>query len=362
MRMSGVSGAESHLLQLTAALHSYSGWLSDVVIPSPCPGALSGFAEKLTAWSERVEVIPMRRDVSPRLVLRLYRLLASGRYDIAHAHLVHADWYLAAASLVGGDVPLITSKHNPDPFRRLAAFRLVERACLRRYSAAIAISESLREFTEASTGVRTVTVHYGLAVGPGQVPVHHGQRQTTRLLAVGRLDEQKGFDVAIDAMKLVARTTPRTHLSIAGDGRQRQLLAERITALGLGAAVSLLGTRDDVQELMLNADILVHPARWEGFGLVLLEAMRAGLPIVATSAAAIPEVVTDGLTGILVPPDDPDQLAAAIIELIQNPTQRRKMGAAGFERLKNFFSPEQMAKGVAAVYDAALQQHGTARV
>jgi glycosyltransferase involved in cell wall biosynthesis len=356
MRMRGASGAENHLLELTAALRRHHGWLSDVVIPSPCPRALDGFAEELAAPCERVQVIPMRGDVSPRLVLRLGRLLASGRYDIAHAHLVHADWYLAAASLIADDVPLVSSKHNPDPFRRLAAFRLVERAVIRRYSVAIAISESLGKFIEASTGARTVTVHYGLAAPAGPLSARDGSQETTRLLAVGRLEEQKGFDVAVQAMAVVARATPCARLSIAGDGSQRRLLADRATALGLAETVSLLGTRDDVDELMLNADILIHPARWEGFGLVLLEAMRAGLPVVATRAGAIPEVVADGVTGVLVPPDDPDQLAAAIIELIQDPARRRKMGAAGFERLKERFSPEQMAHGVSTVYDAVLRQ------
>jgi len=334
--------------------------LSDVVIPSPSPWVLEGFAKELAASCERVQVVPMRGDLSPRLVLRLTRLLASGRYDVAHAHLVHADWHIAAASLIANDVPLVSSKHNPDPFRRLAAFRLVERATLQRYSAAIAISESLREFTEASTGARTVTIHYGLPAPAGPAPARDGPGETTRLLAVGRLEEQKGFDVAVQAMAFVSQATPWASLSIAGDGRQRRMLADRVTALGLTDTVSLLGTRDDVRELMLNADILIHPARWEGFGLVLLEAMRAGLPVVATRAGAIPEVVADGVTGLLVPPDDPDQLATSMIELIQDPVRRREMGMAGFERLKEHFSPEQMARGVAAVYDSVLERRAPA--
>jgi glycosyltransferase involved in cell wall biosynthesis len=354
MRMNGVSGAENHLLELTAALQEY-GWQSDVLIPSQCPQALIGFSKRLAASCDQVQVVPMRRDLSPRLVLRLARLLASGRYDVAHAHLVHADWYLAAASLIARDVPLISSKHNPDAFRRLAVFRLVERAAFRRYSALISISESLSDFTQASTGTGMVTIYYGLAA-PTDPPKRGETREKTRLLAVGRLEEQKGFDVAIQAMALVVRAAPDTSLSIAGNGRQRRLLADRVTALGLTDAVSLLGTRDDVHELMLDADILIHPARWEGFGLVLLEAMRAGLPVVSTRVAAIPEVVADGVTGLLVPADDPDQLAAAIIELIRDPVRRQKMGAAGFERLKQRFSPEQMARGVATVYDGVLRQ------
>jgi glycosyltransferase involved in cell wall biosynthesis len=360
MRMKGVSGAENHLLELTTRLREH-GWLSDVIIPAPAPEHLKEFANRLARVCDYVEIVSMRTDVSATLVLRLARLLASGRYDVAHAHLVHADWYLAAASLINGDVPLVSSKHNPDPFRRLAAFRLVERATLRRYSAVVAISESLRRFTEASTGVQAFTVHYGLPTPTGPAPVRDSRRKTIRLLAVGRLEKQKGFDVAIDAMASVRRDAPTARLSIAGKGRERRRLSKRIAAHGLADAVSLLGNREDVDELMLDADILVHPARWEGFGLVLLEAMRVGLPIVGTQVSAIPEVVDNGVTGILISPDDPDELAAAIAELIRNPMRRREMGVAGYERLREVFSPEKMARGVAAVYDAVLAQPRTAQ-
>jgi glycosyltransferase involved in cell wall biosynthesis len=359
MRMSAVSGAENHLLELTAALRKY-GWRCDVLVPSPSPRALDRFAKRLAKSCERVHVVSMRRDLSPGLVFKLARLLASGRYDVAHAHLVHADWHLAAASLIVSDVPLVSSKHNPDPFRRLSAFRLVERAVLRRYSAIIAISDSLRQFTEASTAARVTTIHYGLGA-PAHLPRKRPDRgQATQLLAVGRLEEQKGFDVAIQAMARVVQETPHARLSIAGSGNQQQLLADKVRALHLTDAVSMLGRRDDVDELMLNADILVHPARWEGFGLVLLEAMRSGLPVVATRVGAIPEIVTDGVTGLLVPPGDPDQLAAAILELIRNPARRREMGIAGFERLKGLFTPERMAREVTAVYRAVVKQSGLA--
>lgn len=358
MRMHGVSGAENHLLELTPALRDH-GWLSDVVVPSPVPRTLNGFAKRLAASCERVQVVRMRHDLSPGLVLRLARLLSSGRYDVAHAHLVHADWYLAAASLAAGEVPLVSSKHNHDPFRRLAAFRLVERAALRRYSALISISESLSDFTTTYTGADVATIHYGLAA-PVDPPTRDEETgEAIRLLSVGRLEEQKGFDIAIQAMEPVARAS-NARLLIAGDGEQRRLLADRVTDLGLTDRVSLLGNRSDVHELMLNADILIHPARWEGFGLVLLEAMRAGLPVVATKIGAIPEVVADGVTGLLVPPNDPDKLAAAAIELIRNPARRREMGMAGFERLKEHFSPEQMGRAVAAIYDEVIERRAPA--
>jgi glycosyltransferase involved in cell wall biosynthesis len=360
MRMRGVSGAENHLLELTRVLRD-EGWLSDVVIPSPFPSKLQQFAEQLAVVCDRVLVVSMKTDIKPTLVLRLARLIRTGRYNIAHAHLVHADWYLAAASLLGRGVPLISSKHNHDAFRSLTAFRFVERLTLRRYSAVIAISQSVRDFTERSTGVTPVTVHYGFPSSDGSPLRRRRQREAVKLLAVGRLEKPKAFEVAIQAMALVKAAAPNAHLSIAGEGKLRPMLAETITALGLTDAVSLLGNRDDIDELMLNADILVHPARWEGFGLVLLEAMNASLPIVSTRASAIPEVVADGETGLLVPPEDADSLAAAVIELIRDPRRREEMGMAGQERLRREFSPEKMARGTVAVYESVLARVEPAR-
>jgi glycosyltransferase involved in cell wall biosynthesis len=351
MRMTGVSGSEAHLLELVGGLRDH-GWRSDVLIPSPNPSELEHFVRRLAAVSEGVDVVRMRSDASLSLGRRLARSLRSGRYDVAHAHLVHADWHLALAGLFARRVPLVTTKHNPDPFRTRFAFHLVERAALRRYRAVIAISGALRDFLEETQGVGAVTVRYGLTTP--QVPPVREPRDMTRFLAVGRLEEQKGYDVAVEAMALVVERVPGAHLAIAGEGSKRPGLTAAIERLGLGDAVELLGRRDDISELMEEADVFVHTARWEGFGLVLLEAMRAGLPIVATRAGAVPEVVEDGITSTLVPPDDPCALAAALVELAQKPSLAHERGLAGFARLQDQFSPDAMARETAAIYDSLL--------
>jgi glycosyltransferase involved in cell wall biosynthesis len=351
MRMTGVSGSENHLLDLVGELRDH-GWLSDVLIPSPSPSELRRFHERLAAVSDGVDVVRMSSDASPQLVRRLVRALRSGRYDVAHAHLVHADWHLALAGLFARAVPLVSTKHNPDPFRATFPFRIAERAALSRYGAVIAISEALREFLTDTVGARAVTVRYGLT--PPEEPPARESPAGTSFLAVGRLEKQKGFDVAVEAMPLVIEHVPGAHLAIAGEGSERPELAAAIERLGVGDSVQLLGQREDIAELMRDADVFVHTARWEGFGLVLLEAMRAALPIVATRAGAIPEVVDDGVTGTMVPPDDPRALAAALVELAQRPSLRHERGLAGFERLRDQFSPDAMARKVAAIYDSLV--------
>jgi glycosyltransferase involved in cell wall biosynthesis len=356
--MTGVSGAENHLLELTSALES-EGWVSDVVVLAPAPASLQTFAKRLAVSCERVDVLPMKGDFRPNLIVRLARLLRTGRYDVAHAHLVHADWYLAAASLLAPGTPLVSTKHNHDPFRRRRSFRLVDGLSHRRYAAVISISESLCDFTRTFGSVRTTAIHYGLPAEA--MPPRHENRAGVSFLGVGRLERQKGFDVAVEAMPRVLEAIPDAHLSICGEGSERRRLEETIHAHGLEDAVSLLGQRADVDALMLDTDILVHPARWEGFGLVLLEAMRAGLPIVATQVGAIPEIVVDENTGLLIAPDDPKRLAAALIELGLDAEQRGKLGAAGFRRLQVQFSPQKMARATAAVYESVVASDSARR-
>jgi glycosyltransferase involved in cell wall biosynthesis len=352
MRMTGVSGAENHLRELVRALRR-RGWESDVLIPTPHPPAIGEFAHSLRRDGHGVIVVQMRWDLSPALVVNLRRMGASGAYDVVHAHLVHADWHVAATRLLFLDLPLVTSKHNHDPFRKVWPVRLIERWSTRAYDEVIAISESLASFTRLWTGVETTTVRYGLNA-PARPPVRAHARPS--LLAVGRLEPQKGFDVLVRAMASVRASVPDVALVIAGEGPERQRLEHIASNLGLQGAVRLLGRREDVPALMESATLLVHPARWEGFGLVLLEAMRSALPIVATAVGGIPEVVEDGVTAVLVPPEDPERLADAILLMLREPDRARAMGSAGFARLQERFSPDRMASATAAVYDHALRR------
>jgi glycosyltransferase involved in cell wall biosynthesis len=352
--MSGVGGSENHLRALLPELRK-QGWESDLLIPSPDPVAVRPMAERFSQLCRSVEVAPMRWNVSPRLVVRLARLARSGAYQLVHSHLVHADWHAAAASWAAPAVPLLSTKHNDNPFRRRYPFRLIERVAAERCAAIITISESLREFTLHFTAPRTpvITVLYGLEL-PSQALERDAESDVPTLLAVARLVRQKGLDVLIRAMKPIGEAFPTAQLLIAGEGPERHELERLTHDLGLEDRIVLLGHRDDVEQLMRRAWLVVHPARWEGFGLVLLEAMKVGSPVVATRVSAIPEIVVDGVTGRLVPPDDPAGFANAVIAVLRDERFRRSAGARSFERLVEHFSAERMAKETVAVYERAI--------
>jgi len=353
IRVRRAAGAEHHLVELTRAL-AEEGWTSDVLVLAPQPETVGGYAERLAEHCRAVHVRRMASHVDPRLVLALRHRLRSGACDVVHAHLLHADWHVAvAAGARRPDVALVSTKHNHDPFRARQPIRTVERRLTARYDGVIAISASLARFTEEVVGRRPRVVRYGLTPGSAA----DGETcARSHLLAVGRLERQKGFDVLLDAMPAVLAAHPAARLTIVGEGRERARLEQRIRRLGLEGSVELAGWREDVGELLRGATLLVHPSRWEGFGLVLLEAMSAGTPVVATDVGAIPEVVQRDATGLIVPPSDPAAIAEAVTRLLSEPEVARAMGRRGRRRVTEVFAPASMAAETAAVYRDALER------
>lgn len=352
MRMSGISGSENHLGTLVPRL-ARQGWVIDVLIPSPRPNdvVILTYAERLRPDCRRVDVLPMPRDLSYQLLRALAGRMRAGDVSLVHTHLVHADWHAALAGAVAPGVRLISTKHNHDRFRERPVVAAAERVAAARFDATLAISESLRRFLKRHSGTDATTVLYGLDPGPLPAP---GARDPLALLAVGRLEAQKGHDVLLEAMPAILARHPGAHLSIAGEGVGRPALTDQIRRLGLESRVTLLGARGDVQALMARSGVLVHPSRWEGFGLVLLEAMATGLPIVASGVGGVPEVVADRVTGRLVAPEDPVGLASAVGDLLSDPAEAAELGTAGRQRLIEVFDPDRMARETTEVYRALL--------
>jgi glycosyltransferase involved in cell wall biosynthesis len=334
-RIGGIGGSERHLLTLLPALAERGIDVRFLGLDDPSR-APDPFYEALTVPYER---LASPRDVDPALALRVRRTVRSA--DLVHTHLVHADVYGAL-----GARRLVSTKHNDDPFRA-RAFRFVERALAHRASRVIAITQALARFQIERVGLpadKVEVIHYGLDDLPrawGTNPPDPVPAGARVLLCVCRLEPQKGVDVAIRALA----DTPDAHLVVLGEGPQRAEL-ERLA----DDRVHLLGRVPDVAAWLRRADVLVHPARWEGFGLALLEAMLASLPVVATRVSSIPEIVVDGETGLLVPPDDASALAAAVNRVLANPAG---YGDRGRARAQAEFSVAKMTDRTLAVYESA---------
>jgi glycosyltransferase involved in cell wall biosynthesis len=165
------------------------------------------------------------------------------------------------------------------------------------------------------------------------------------------LIEQKGVRYGLQAFQQIAEVFPQAHLVIAGKGPLQDELEQQTT---LGERVHFLGWRDDVPTLLAALDVLIAPSLWEGFGLVLLEAMAQQTPIIGSAVSAIPEVVKHGETGLLVPPRDVDALAEALHQLLRDRPLRQHMGLLGRDRLETQFSAARMVEETVALYHTLL--------
>jgi glycosyltransferase involved in cell wall biosynthesis len=352
-RIAGIGGSERHLLALLPALAGLGAEPVFVGLDDPRADP-EPFYRLLGRTGIPAVRLPSPRDADPVLAVRLHRALRRLAPDLVHTHLVHADVYGAL-----GLTPLVSTKHNDDPFRS-GPFRFVERLLTRRASAVIAITEALGRFLVERVGLppeKVHVVHYGLDDPPepwseGPPPtIPEGARV---LLAVGRLVGQKGHDVAVAALPAVRAEHPEARLVILGDGPLRDRLLGQASALHVDDAVVLPGRAGDVAAWLARADVFVHPARWEGFGLVLLEAMLAACPVVASRVSSVPEIVVDGQTGLLVAADDPGALAAAVTRLLGDAGLAARMGDAGRARARTQFSIERMARRTLEVYETSL--------
>jgi glycosyltransferase involved in cell wall biosynthesis len=160
----------------------------------------------------------------------------------------------------------------------------------------------------------------------------------------------KGVDTLLRAVQGVARACPDVRLEIAGDGEARPTLEALAHELGLTDRVTFLGPVRDVPAVLGRAAALVLPSLSEGISLTLLEAMARGLPVVATTVGGNPEVVEHGATGLLVPPADPDALAAALLKVCTATDASRQMGRAGRDRVEQAFCVRRMVTEYEALY------------
>lgn len=358
-------GAEHHLLALAAAQRQAG---HDVTV-----AYLKGAGELRPAFEQAgvvIESLPWQ-GLSGTLnaAWRLRRLVARLEPQVVHAHMPPAELVVCIAGLGHRLPPVITSRHNDEPFWRAAgvAGRLIGRFVSARAVAMIAISDAVARHARAERlqpahGPVTI-VRYGIDPTPFRQVSQERIAQLRDEFAVpagavmlgfvGRLTEQKGVDVLLDAFAaLLSRAGRPVHLVMVGAGPDESEYRARSHRLGIEAHVTWAGRRADVPEVMASFDTFVLPSRWEGFGLVLLEAMAAGVAIVATDVSAIAETVEHQVSGILVAPNDAELLAAALLRVI-DPSERERLSLNATHRLEQY-TVAAMQQRTESVYDAVL--------
>lgn len=304
-----------------------------------------------------------------KAALRLRRFLREGEFAVVHGFLFYGYIFSTFCARWAGTPVILSSRRSLGMFKERQDARLLERLANRWTHLVIANSEAVRADAIRREGLdpeKVVVVLNGVDLprfSPERDPA-----ESRRALGlppegpvVGMLANMiyyKAHEVLLQAARRVREAVPGVRFLLVGDGPLRPAIERQIAAWDLGRNVLLLGQRRDVPEILAALDLAVLCSREEGLPNALLEAMAAGRPVVATAVGGVPEVVVPGETGLLVPPDDPEALAGALVALLGDPSRAREMGRAGRDRAAKHFSAEGFARRMEAIYLAQCAARG----
>ncbi len=229
----------------------------------------------------------------------------------------------------------------------------------------VTVSESVKNHLMKKCGIlpgKITTIYNGVnlndecdTIPPSAISPSYISERDEVILSVGRLHRQKGYDCLIEAVAILKQDFPSVKVLIVGEGEEENNLKNLIKSLDLTKQIVLTGLRRDIRTLFPFARLFVLPSLWEGMPNAVLEAMAAGLPVVATAVGGVPELVIHGETGMLVPPGDRNELARAMADMLRNNQRACEMGNAGRTRVKDCFTTEAMIERTERLYQEYLK-------
>lgn len=325
-----------------------------------CLKEAGAFAARLRARDVVVHAMGLKPGNDLALPFRLARLFRRTATEVVHTRNAEAFFYGVLGAKLAGVRRVVHSEHGrvlPDTPRRM----LAQRVLLRLTDAAFAVSEQLRRDLVAHLGVpeRRFEVIYN---GVDSTRIMRADRGVARralgaggddlvIGSVGRLVSVKNYELLLRAFARVAASRARVRLLLVGEGPERGRLERAAAEAGIASRTELLGHREDVADLLVGLDVFVLPSVSEGMSNTLLEAMAAGVPVVASDVGGNPEIVEDGRSGLLFPSRDEAALAARLARLLDDPSARDELGRAGRERVAREFSMGAMIDRYEALYE-----------
>jgi glycosyltransferase involved in cell wall biosynthesis len=322
------------------------------------PGARLG--ERLSAEGFRVHYVPMRSGVDVSAVATIRRLLRQGRFDVLNTHSGRDSLLGGAAARLAGTPLIVRTRHLALAITSRATYTWLPHKV-------VAVSQSVRRYL-VSEGVPekdVVTIYTGVArpQPPGCSSLRAELGLDERAVIAGTvaiLRDKKGHpDLIRVAMPLIEQR-PQLHFVFAGDGPLFDQIRAQVVAQGLAGHIHLLGLRRDIPNVLAGFDLFVLPTHQEALGTSFIEAMAAGLPVIGTAVDGVPEVIDDGVNGLLIPAHDEAALARALLRVVDAPEERRRMGDAGLQTTRTRFSIDTMANEMAAFYRSSLLERGAA--
>ncbi|MGW7469524.1 glycosyltransferase family 4 protein [Streptomyces xantholiticus] len=341
----GSAGSSAHVRSLAAGLAARG------VRVTVCAPAEIDHVYDFQGAGAQFAAVGRRSDPATVAVLRT----ACAGADVVHAHGLHAA--VRAALALGGQrarVPLVVTWHTRAHGARAAVLRLLERRAVRSATVVLGTCSELVDRARACGArdarlapVTTPPAPCAPAAAGGKLRAELGVVERPLLLAVGALERHRGYGTLLDAARSWSGQDPAPLLMIAGEGPAREALRRRIADEDL--QVRLLGGRDDIPELLAAADVAVLPSRWEARPLLAQEALRLGVPLVATAVGGVPELV--GEAADLVPYGDSVALSSSVTRLLSDPARRGRLSAAGRAQAGTWPTEDETVAQVLSMYD-----------
>ncbi|MCR4398000.1 MAG: glycosyltransferase [Firmicutes bacterium] len=351
-----LGGAGRHLLTLLRQ-PEFRGL--DVAVACPEGGCLAREIRRMGVPFTPLE--PRDRSFDIGAVSRLVALIRERRFDIVHSH---ASASARVAARLCAHPRIVVTRHTigrypPPRGARKALAAAAQTLLATRF---IAVSHAVRQrlLDEGIPARMIETIHNGIDVADvrreAAVPGPAGGPRRPRLTigSLGRLVPEKGHDILVRAFAEVSSSVPEAVLVLVGDGPERPRLERLAHEMGLSGRVVFAGYQDNALARVDSFDIFAMPSLSEGLGLALLEAMALGKPVVAARTGGIPEIVTDGENGVLVPPGDAPALARALLGLLRDPRRAERLAAAGLDTVQARFNARTMAEKTVALYRRLL--------
>lgn len=342
-------------------------------------------AAEARAHDISVKVFPMKNAYDLRVISKLSRYIHLSKPHLIHTHGVRANFIGRLANL-GNDIPLLTTVHSSIRYDYGSAFKArsyhaIDRMTRGLTNQFIAVSDAIAaELIEDGIDAKKITrIYNSLALdfpltNKALATSEHADRAPSNravspirqelgidaaiplLITVGRLESVKNHRMLLDIFELLKANNIDYHGLIAGDGSLRAELEQLAQDKGLNDRVTFLGFRKDVYQLLKASDIFLLTSTMEGFGITLLEAMAAKIPVIVTDVGGMPEVIRIAHNGYVVPADDTVQFVARVEEILASPELSERLVASGYKALQDNFTPEKFTDNTYRLYEKILNE------
>jgi glycosyltransferase involved in cell wall biosynthesis len=320
----------------------------------------------------KVMRIRLRGHFDPLCFSRLNKFIKETVFDIVHCHLIHADIYAIFSSKLNRVPVIISTRHNDNPFRKNILIKRFLAWLYSQTTIVITVSRHLAHFCQMYEDLdaeKIRTIYHGISNNQtvsNSTPTNINQRLSIPpdafvCLTVGRMIEQKGHKYLIEAIPNILQHGKFCFIFV-GDGPLKKKLVEQAENLGVSGSTRFVGWKENVSDYYQIADVLVHPSIWEGFGIVLIEALKEGLPVLATNVGAIPEILDDLPSTKTIEPKSSASLSNGVLHFWKNRSTLSDFNRAAKIYQEKKFGISAMVLKTETLYDELAGQHGKTRI